>query len=852
MGCIEVAAQLHGPGCNFLYRLRSVLKVRVLYTRGPGDCQVRVRTTVRAPGCAPRKIVLEARLITYRIAGGEVIRLLTDILDDAVEEIELSRLYHERWDAELGFDELKTHLGSKASGTLHTTFRGRRPAMVEQGIGATLALCNMVRTLMAAAGRVHGVDPRRIGFVTALETVRLALPRAQRRQGESLLALRVQLMEDLIDCVLDRYRRPRVAPRAKRLKEKPYRPKKPHERCAHADPGTSLTLEMASWARLAQGHWSRARYRRPGTPRPVRQGSCGRDATGLSCSLGAWLRRTTPSMPRISVLLVLVAALSGAAPGCGGGGGGSDGTSADVINVGLISRTTTSRRTVTLTNPLNAPATVSALGTTARLAWDAASLPASPVASGATFTSDLLLTPSASGPLSDQIALLFAAGAQEEAVSYQVTATVEVVTVEALPGSLEFGNVVFGAEVQQSFAVRNRSGLSPVTYTSASLPTNDATVVSPAFPFTLDPSSERLVTLRWRPFNSMSPIDAMATLNPSSTVGSVGCRVRVTPVAGMATIELGTQLLTNGLSEELTVQVPAAAWALQIEAWREGHAYPDYANALPDPNLPHPARELISFANFDAPDGTDHTNGWWAANGSFAASLPTSPDRADQLTAGGGTYRFQLRITDPPASPVPMRVRALVKGAPGGARPAQGALDLNLWIDMGTGLTAATAATDPALQAAIAWFDALLRTRNIALGDIDYYEYVETNPTGFTSFADRLAAIRATLLGMPAGVQERPNVFIGNHNGGSGGRTPGCATARSNHNAITAGYLGNLNFLLAHEVLHYLGLWHVGDRSLDVVTGGQPPNVMDPGVGQTGTTLSPWQGILVHAHPFVR
>jgi hypothetical protein len=246
LGCIEVAAQLHAQGCKFLYRLRSVLKVRVLYARGPGDCQVHVKTTVRAPGCEPRKIVLEARLITYRIAGGEVIRLLTNILDDAVEPMELARLYHERWEVELGFDELKTHLGSRATGTLHTTFRGRSPAMVEQEIWATLALYNMVRDLMAAAGRVHGIDPRRIGFVAALETVRLTLARAQRCQGEGLLTLRVQLMEDLIDCLLDRYRRARVAPRAVRLKEKQYRAKKPHERCAYADPGAAITLEMAS------------------------------------------------------------------------------------------------------------------------------------------------------------------------------------------------------------------------------------------------------------------------------------------------------------------------------------------------------------------------------------------------------------------------------------------------------------------------------------------------------------------------------------------------------------------------------------------------------------------------------
>lgn len=244
LGCIEVAAQLDGQGARFLYRVRSVLKMHVLYHRGAGDCQVRVKTTVRAPGCAPRKIVLEARLISYRVAGGEKIRLLTNLDDGAVTPWELAQLYHERWDVELGYDELKTHLGSTAAGTLATTFRGRSPAMVEQEIWATLALYNLVRELMSDAGRVHGIDPRLFSFVAALEAVRLALPWAQRCRGEALLARRVRLMEDLLDCMLDRYRRPRVSPRAVRVKSLQYRPKKLSDRCTGTDLAAAITLAV--------------------------------------------------------------------------------------------------------------------------------------------------------------------------------------------------------------------------------------------------------------------------------------------------------------------------------------------------------------------------------------------------------------------------------------------------------------------------------------------------------------------------------------------------------------------------------------------------------------------------------
>ena len=245
LGSIEVASQLAAQGAKFLYRVRSALKPKVLYERGPGDCQVLVKVRVKGADGSWRKIVLEARMITYRVDKDETVRLLTNIDDAGVSTMDLARFYHERWEVELGYDEIKTHLGSTAKGTLATTFRGRSGPMVEQEIWATLALYNMVRETMADAGSTHGIDPRRIGFVAALETVRLAVPRAQGCHPKVVLARYVQLMGDLADCILDRWRRPRAAPRAVRVKEGKYRSKKPHERCSVVDRADSITLGAA-------------------------------------------------------------------------------------------------------------------------------------------------------------------------------------------------------------------------------------------------------------------------------------------------------------------------------------------------------------------------------------------------------------------------------------------------------------------------------------------------------------------------------------------------------------------------------------------------------------------------------
>jgi Transposase DDE domain/Insertion element 4 transposase N-terminal len=245
LGCIEVAAQLHAQGGRFLYRVRSVLKVRLLYVRGAGDCLVRAKTFVKEASGARRKIEIEARMITYRVAGGPPVRLLTDIVDEAVTPTEIARLYHERWDVEIAFDEMKTHLGSRASGAVAATFRGRSGPMVQQEIWATLTAYNLVRGVMADAGRVHRIDPRLFSFVAVLETVRLALPGAQSPRATGTWTRRVQLVEDLIDCILDRSRRPRVSPRAVRQRERQYRRKRRGEQCVNLGAVPAIALEVA-------------------------------------------------------------------------------------------------------------------------------------------------------------------------------------------------------------------------------------------------------------------------------------------------------------------------------------------------------------------------------------------------------------------------------------------------------------------------------------------------------------------------------------------------------------------------------------------------------------------------------
>jgi hypothetical protein len=58
-------------------------------------------------GAAPGHVVL--RVVEYRVDGGEVIRLLTDLLDpEEYPAAELAALYRERWEAESSYRQVKT------------------------------------------------------------------------------------------------------------------------------------------------------------------------------------------------------------------------------------------------------------------------------------------------------------------------------------------------------------------------------------------------------------------------------------------------------------------------------------------------------------------------------------------------------------------------------------------------------------------------------------------------------------------------------------------------------------------------------------------------------------------------
>jgi len=112
------------------------------------------------------------RVIEYRLEGVEgaepLYRLATTILDHGrTPAAELAALYHERWEIETAFDELKTHLRGA-----HIVLRSKTPDLVRQEFYGLLMAHFAVRGLMHEAALRADEDPDRLSFLHAVRVVR--------------------------------------------------------------------------------------------------------------------------------------------------------------------------------------------------------------------------------------------------------------------------------------------------------------------------------------------------------------------------------------------------------------------------------------------------------------------------------------------------------------------------------------------------------------------------------------------------------------------------------------------------------------------------------------------------------
>jgi hypothetical protein len=159
-----------GTDRHWLTRGKKNLNWRVLRKLGPNDFLVELpvhKNLRRAHPELPE--VIRARLLRYQRRGFRPQTLLTSLLDPAAfPAADLIELYHERWELELGFDEIKTHTLERHEAHL----RSRAPDRIRQELWGLAIGYNLVRLEMERVSRRAAVAPRRISYRHALMLIR--------------------------------------------------------------------------------------------------------------------------------------------------------------------------------------------------------------------------------------------------------------------------------------------------------------------------------------------------------------------------------------------------------------------------------------------------------------------------------------------------------------------------------------------------------------------------------------------------------------------------------------------------------------------------------------------------------
>lgn len=164
------------------------------------------------------------RAITYQRRGFQPQILLTSLVDSKKYPArEIVALYHERWEIELGYGEVKTEMLEREE-----TLRSQKPEGVAQELWAVGLMYNLIRLEMERVAEEAGVPPIRISFIAALELLRTEWAWLAISNSPGSIPKRLRhLRENLGAFVLPERRSNRSFPRAVKLKMSSYARKMP-------------------------------------------------------------------------------------------------------------------------------------------------------------------------------------------------------------------------------------------------------------------------------------------------------------------------------------------------------------------------------------------------------------------------------------------------------------------------------------------------------------------------------------------------------------------------------------------------------------------------------------------------
>ena len=206
----DLVQQVRARGAHLLARVKSNLIFTPTRRLRDGSFLAKLSPSPRHRARDKGGVVV--RIIEYlfddpnRPGTGQTHRLLTTLLDERQHPAQdLIVLYHERWEQELAYDELKTHQRERP--VLHS----QTPGGVVQELYGLLLGHFVIRKLMCDAAQQADVAPRDLSFVNTLKILRCRLPEAP-RSASGLRRWHQQLLTEVAAELLEP-RRNRINPR---------------------------------------------------------------------------------------------------------------------------------------------------------------------------------------------------------------------------------------------------------------------------------------------------------------------------------------------------------------------------------------------------------------------------------------------------------------------------------------------------------------------------------------------------------------------------------------------------------------------------------------------------------------
>ena len=189
-----------------------------------------------------KTLSLPVRVIDVQTRGFQPYRLITSIDDESISAMALVRHYHNRWDVEIAYDELKVHQLVTLRGQSPTALRSKLPELVKQELYASFIMYNSIRRVIADAAHAHDKDPRFISFKDALRHLIDATPLLSTLDSQQRTQRHSYMLSVIADCQLPHPRQQRVSPRVVKVKMSKFKRKRDGDHSLHHDFEADTTI----------------------------------------------------------------------------------------------------------------------------------------------------------------------------------------------------------------------------------------------------------------------------------------------------------------------------------------------------------------------------------------------------------------------------------------------------------------------------------------------------------------------------------------------------------------------------------------------------------------------------------